>query len=319
MAVDPNVDPNVDPRANYQFMYNVTVNTDGTYTLDLGAPAATTVKFGSPQTEIASGQDIHLVSAGHGLNGQYDYVGSVTTSQGATGYIVYSAVSQQSYMLTDQAFNFSGNTGLSLGDANTGSEMPVCFMAGTRVSTPSGKINVENLEVGDLVLTADGRSVPVRWIGHQTVAPFFAGELSLPVRIKAGALDENMPSRDLLVSHDHALFVDGILIQAGALINGTSIVRERDVPKTFVYYHVEVEDHSLILAENVPAETFVDNVDRARFDNRNEYEALYPDGKNIEEMPYPRAKARRQVPVAIRARLADRTRMIGAVAEVAVA
>ena len=136
----------------------------------------------------------------------------------------------------------------------------------------------------------------MRWIGRQTVTPFFAGELSLPVRIRTGALGENAPSRDLLVSHDHALLVDGVLVQAGALINGTSIVRESDVPGTFVYYHVEVDDHSLILAENVPAETFVDNVDRARFDNWHEYEALYPAGKNIAEMPYPRAKAHRQVP-----------------------
>ena len=316
------VDPNVDPKANYELMYNVTRNADDTYTLNPGAPAATTVKFHSPQPDITPGQEINLRSAGNGLNGNYDYVGSVTTSQGGTGYIVYNAVSQQSYMLTDQHFSFSGSPDLSLGDANSsgpGSDMPVCFMAGTRISTQASKINVEDLKVGDVVLTAGGRAVPVRWIGRQTVAPFFAGELSLPVRIKAGALEENLPSRDLLVSHDHALFVDGILIQAGALINGTSIVRERDVPKTFVYYHVEVEDHSLILAENVPAETFVDNVDRARFDNWNEYQALYPDGKNIEELPYPRAKARRQVPVTVRARLGDRARVIGAVGEAAVA
>jgi Hint domain len=307
----------IDPRANYEFMYNVTLNPDGTYTLNQGSPAATTVKFHSPDTDITSGQDIHLRSAGHGLNGDYDYVGSVATSQGGTGYIVQNAVTDQTYMLTDQRFIFAGNPDRSLGDANTGSDMPVCFMAGTRVSTPSGEINVENLKVGDMVLTADGRPVPVRWIGRQTVAPLFAGELSLPVRIKAGALDEQVPSRDLMVSHDHALFVDGILIQAGALINGTSIVRERDVPKTFVYYHVEVEDHSLILAENVPAETFVDNVDRARFDNWSEHEALYPEGKNIEEMPHPRAKAHRQVPVNVRVKLAERAEAISGVAAVA--
>ena len=307
-----------DPMANYEFMYNVTLNPDGTYTLDQGAPAATTVKFHSPDSDITSGTDIHLRSAGNGLNGIYDYVGAVTTSQGGTGYIVQNSVTDQSYMLTDQRFAFAGSPDRSLGDANTGSDMPVCFMAGTRVSTPSGEINVENLKIGDAVLAVDGRAVPVRWIGRQTVAPLFAGELSLPVRIKAGALEENLPSRDLLVSHDHALFVDGILIQAGALINGTSIVRERDVPKTFVYYHVEVEDHSLILAENVPAETFVDNVDRARFDNWNEYEALYPDRKNIEEMPYPRAKAHRQVPVNIRMKLVERAKAIsGAVSDVA--
>ena len=103
------------------------------------------------------------------------------------------------------------------------------------------------------------------------------------------------------------------------MVNGTSIVRETTVPKVFVYYHVELDDHSLILAENTPAETFIDNVDRLAFDNWAEHEALYPDGKQIEELPYPRAKAQRQVPVAMRVRLAERALAIGAATNAAVA
>jgi hypothetical protein len=128
----------------------------------------------------------------------------------------------------------------------------------------------------------------------------------LPIRLTAGALDENVPCRDLLVTPDHALLVDDVLIQAGALVNGTSIVRERNVPERITYYHVELDDHSLLLAENTPAETFVDNVDRLAFDNWVEHEALYPDGKPIVEMPYPRAKGHRQVPQAIKCRLEAR-------------
>jgi hypothetical protein len=119
-----------------------------------------------------------------------------------------------------------------------------------------------------------------------------------------------MPCRDLFVSPGHALLVDGVLAQAGALVNGVSIVRERDVPAIFTYYHVELDDHSLILAENVPAETFVDHVDRANFDNWDEYEALYPEGRNVPEMEYPRAKAYRQVPGTIRERLAARAQAV---------
>ena len=84
------------------------------------------------------------------------------------------------------------------------------------------------------------------------------------------------------------------------------MVRERDVPMVFTYYHVEAADHALIFAENTPAETFIDNVDRARFDNSAEYQALYPDAAPMAEMPYARAKAWRQVPVAIRDRLVRR-------------
>ena len=171
------------------------------------------------------------------------------------------------------------------------------------------------------MVTTDGVAKPVAWLGKQTVSMVFADPLrSLPIRVKAGALGDNVPGRDLLVSPDHALLVDGVLIHAGALVNGTSILRETQVPEAFVYYHVELDDHSLILAENTPAETFVDNVDRLDFDNWAEHEALYPEGKPIKEMPYPRAKAHRQVPVDIRVALAERAQLLGFVeVDVAVA
>ena len=188
-----------------------------------------------------------------------------------------------------------------------------CFMAGTMVRTPDGEIAVEALERGDLVLTSDGQARPVIWLGLQTISTVFADPIRVwPIRIKAGALAENVPSRDLLLSPDHAVLVDGALIQAGALVNGTSIVRETTVPQVFIYYHVELDDHSLVLAENTPAETFIDNVDRLAFDNWAEHEAAYPDGKPLVEMPYPRAKAYRQVPSSVRARLAERATAIGA-------
>ena len=104
---------------------------------------------------------------------------------------------------------------------------------------------------GDLVLVTDGRALPVTWIGLQTISTRFGDPLRvLPIRIRAGALAENVPCRDLLITPDHAVLVDDVLIQAGALVNGVSIVRERNVPERLTYYHVELDDHSLLLAEN---------------------------------------------------------------------
>jgi hypothetical protein len=188
---------------------------------------------------------------------------------------------------------------------------PLCFMPGTRIRTPKGEITVETLSRGDLVTTADGRAAPVAWIGRCTVATRFADPLRvLPIRVKADALGDKTPSRDLLLSPDHALLVDGVLVHAAALVNGSSIVRETNVPAQFTYYHIELDDHSLILAEDTPAETFIDHVDRLAFDNWQEHEALYPDGHAIIEMPYPRAKAYRQVPRAICERLAERAAIL---------
>jgi hypothetical protein len=209
------------------------------------------------------------------------------------------------YSIHASVTDVAGNTGTVNHDFNV--ESTVCFMPGTQVLTPAGEVSVETLRKGDLVTTTDGRHVPVSWLGRQTVSRIFADPMRvLPIRIKAGALAENVPSRDLLISADHAILIDAMLVQAGALVNGTSIVRETDVPTTYTLYHVEVDDHSLILADNVPSETFVDNVDRLAFDNWDEHVALYPEGKSIVEMAYPRAQSHRQVPRAVRERLAAR-------------
>ena len=188
-----------------------------------------------------------------------------------------------------------------------------CFCAGTMIACPDGERAVEALSIGDLVLTWDGRVMPVRWIGRNTVSTKFADPLRvLPIRIAAGALADHLPVRDLLVSPEHAVLVDDILVEAGALVNGLSILRESNVAETFVYYHIELAEHALVLAEGVPAESFVDNIHRMAFDNWEEHEALYGDAP-IVEMDYPRARSHRQVPMEIRVRLLDRAATMPAV------
>jgi hypothetical protein len=171
--------------------------------------------------------------------------------------------------------------------------------------------------MGDLITTADGATAPVRWIGRRTLRADgetgyrFADPLVyLPIRIQAGALGDNLPVRDLLVSMDHAVLLDGLLVQAGALVNGTSVVRETRLPESFTYYHIELADHALVLAEGVPAETFVDNVARMGFDNWAEHEALYGKAPSIAEMPYPRVQSHRQLPQEIREAIDARARAV---------
>jgi hypothetical protein len=195
-------------------------------------------------------------------------------------------------------------------DSGSG-DTPICFMPGTLLRTDAGEVPVEALQPGDLVLTADGRLLPVLWIGRQTVVARFADPVAvLPVRVRAGALAEGVPARDLLVSPAHALLVDGVLAEAGALVNGSTITRERDVPARFAYHHVELAEHALLLAEGAPAESFDDTSERARFDNGAAREALAAGRAPIPEMTLPRARSQRQVPRAIRERLAARAEAV---------
>ncbi len=142
-----------------------------------------------------------------------------------------------------------------------------CFAAGTRLATPAGERAVEQLAAGDPVLTASGAVRAVRWIGRrQIVRP--RGD-DAPVRLAAGALADGVPSRDLLVSGDHAFwFADagGVLIEAKHLVNGFTIRRVSN-RAAVTYVHVELDRHDVLLAEGAAAESYLDTGNRAGFDN----------------------------------------------------
>ncbi len=295
------------------------------YDLSAGDTVTLTLAFnatsGGQSFTPVVGDYFLLSNGGHAIYNGTAWVYTVAAGD-ATGNLSVPGVSTGSNSnLYIPIYTSTGATAYDLGAASPGilPSSPtttydvICFYPGTLIATPEGDKAVETLRAGDLVLTADGKSAPVRWMGRQTVSTSFADPLRvLPIRIKAGALAEGVPARDLLVSPDHALLVGDVLVQASALVNGVSVLRESKVPTTFTYHHVELADHSLILAENTPAETFVDNVDRMAFDNWAEHEAL-ADAAAITEMNLPRAKAARQVPAAERARLMERaTALYGA-------
>jgi hypothetical protein len=181
-----------------------------------------------------------------------------------------------------------------------------CFLSGTMIATPEGATPVETLRIGDTILTAAGAPVAVKWIGHRSVAARFSpADRLLPVRIRAGALGEGLPRRDLQVTADHALLLDGVLVTAGALVGamGISTVPLSELGGGYTVYHIETEAHEIILAEGVPAETYIDYVGRQAFENHGEYLALYGEDRTIPEMAQPRVTSARQLPPELRARL----------------
>jgi autotransporter passenger strand-loop-strand repeat protein len=286
-----------------------TLASGDSYTFEAGATAAGTISFTGTNTtlEFASTPLTNTIenftftdtidlagltySAGHVSDTYNSTTGLLTITSGAMS----ETLSLGNFPAADAAdFQFSQ-------DYSGGTDLMLCFYPGTRIATPNGDVTVENLSRGDMVLTENG-PLPIRWIGTSQASTRFADPLRvLPIRIRAGALGLGLPRRDLLLSPDHAIFLDGILVQAGALVNGQNIIREKNVPETFTYYHVELATHELLSAEGVKAETFVDNVDRMAFSNWDDRDAP---AEAILEMDIPRAKSARQLPRSLRDRLA---------------
>jgi hypothetical protein len=143
-----------------------------------------------------------------------------------------------------------------------------CFLAGTRILTETGEHEVERLEPGMRVVSLLHRKLlPVVWLGHRQLRASRQPRPAevWPVRVSAGAFGPGEPHRNLWLSPDHAVFVGGVLIPVRYLINGATIAQEcRD---KVGYFHVELPEHGVLLAEGLPAESYLDTGNRAAFQN----------------------------------------------------
>ena len=128
---------------------------------------------------------------------------------------------------------------------------------------------VEKLAVGDQVLTINGESKPIVWIGvGHVLVTGGRRTASSPIILRKGALSDNVPHHDLRVTKGHAFYLDGVLIPAEFLVNHRSIMWD-DHAKTVRIYHVELETHDVILANGAPAESYRDDGNRNLFNNSN--------------------------------------------------
>ncbi|MCW2265037.1 putative extracellular nuclease/glycosyltransferase involved in cell wall biosynthesis [Gluconobacter cerinus] len=152
-----------------------------------------------------------------------------------------------------------------------------CYCRGTLILTNRGEIPVEQLEIGDLVQTRSNGLRAIHWIGRRSYSGTFANGNRdiLPVIFRSGSLGNNLPQQDLSVSPLHAMYLDGVLIPAVALVNGKSILQAERMDEV-AYFHIELESHDVIFANGAESETFVDDSSRGMFHNASEYDALYP-------------------------------------------
>src|SRR6516165_10580289 len=157
-----------------------------------------------------------------------------------------------------------------------------CFLSGTRIKTPEGETNIEELRIGDNVLTASGETKPIKFIGRRWLlrerpGPWKKGEG--PVKISRFAIEGKAPHSDLYISPTHAIYIDGILIPASNLVNGVTIVADaKPEALSLTYFHIELDTHEAILAEGLAVESFRRDNQLTHaywFDNADEYVRLY--------------------------------------------
>jgi hypothetical protein len=185
------------------------------------------------------------------------------------------ATLQLSGTYTDDQFNVENVGGFA--DVTVAPAVPVCFARGTRIATPDGEVAVEDLRVGQMVMTASGKAAPIRWIGRRRVncARHPTPRHAWPVRIDAGAFGPRRPHRPLFLSPQHAIYAQGVLVPIRYLINGLNVIQQE---VEFVeYFHIELPRHDIILAEGLAAESYLENGDRATFENGGNVTTLHPD------------------------------------------
>lgn len=142
-----------------------------------------------------------------------------------------------------------------------------CFTPGTLIATPQGPRAVEDLRPGDLVLTRDSGLQPLRWVGQRQLglADLIVRPHLRPIRIAADALGEGMPCRDMLVSPQHRMLIEGarpemlfgtgeVLVASAHLTSLPGIAQELTAGITYI--HVMFDRHEIILADGCWTESF---------------------------------------------------------------
>jgi hypothetical protein len=165
-----------------------------------------------------------------------------------------------------------------------------CLLKGTRVSTPGGERLVEDLQIGDEVVTLSGPKA-VKWIGYSKFTkdedrPWLVSVM--PIRIARSAMGDHAPHRDLYLSPEHCVFVNNVLIPVKCLVNGTSIAPAAPAGMVAVeYYHIEFDTHEVILAEGAPVESFIEDASqREYFANFVQFERLYGRERQTRMTPF---------------------------------
>jgi Hint domain len=154
-----------------------------------------------------------------------------------------------------------------------------CLLKGTMISTPSGERLVQELQIGDEVLTLSGRK-PIKWIGYNKFTKEEGKAWQddvMPIRLARFAIDGHAPHRDLYLSPSHYVFLNEVLIQVQYLINETSVAQHMPPDMSAIeYYHIDLGTHEVVYAEGALVDSYFDDgSNRENFSNFVQHERLY--------------------------------------------
>lgn len=258
--------------------------TNGGTIVDFGTTAATIsgLYVGSGGTLVLSGTTLSVSNPVTAVSGATVIFGGVTSgtpavvSGGGNTSITISSTG-----LAHERVVFAGGITYTSTTLNGHPDYLItCFAAATKIATEHGEIAIETIKQGDAVaVMRNGQKViePVTWVGRSRIdlRKHAKPENAAPIRIKSGALAHNVPVRDLVVSPEHCLILDGSCVPVKLLVNGASIVREYPTAP-FDYYHLELERHGILIADGAEAESYLDTGNRSLFDNADEPKVLHP-------------------------------------------
>jgi hypothetical protein len=239
--------------------------TGGTVSTGTATLTGTASAYGDPIAATLNGVSMTLLAYADFANGE----GIVLTSQDLGTFYVFTNIQYDPGTYYTLYYGF--------GDFSA-----PCFVTGTRIATARGEVAVESLRVGDRVVALRGqRFAPITWIGRRRLEcrNHRRGHDIWPVRIAAGAFAADMPHRDLLLSPDHAVYMEGALVPVRYLLNGATVVQSPVAGVT--YWHIQLAAHDVLLAEGLPTESYLDTGNRAAFDNHD----APPDAATVHSHP----------------------------------
>jgi Hint domain len=130
------------------------------------------------------------------------------------------------------------------------------------IRTADGYRKIDDLAPGDLLPAVFGGVCSIKSIRRDTVkrsdpSKAWAKDV-LPVRVARSAVGPDIPHADLYITKEHALLIDGVLVTAGSLINGTTItLHDAREHSELEFFHITLARHDVIYAEGAPCETLL--------------------------------------------------------------